>query len=208
MRVFVIVLLSGAMLTTPAPAQQYYNENSLLERQVNDYNRTVREGVGLGAVSGAAIGGIVAAVTRQRAPGLSMVVGAGIGALVGGVMGANVAETKQRQTQVEASLDARIVQLRASNAKLSEIVATTDQLIAQRQREITALQRDESGARAQLASLLSKDSQLVQTALSSAIRTRDELGAEVAARSGGSLNRNISRLGQQRRTLDAMGQEL
>ncbi|WP_029029900.1 hypothetical protein [Salinarimonas rosea] len=133
--------------------------SSPLAGPVDDYARTVQEGVVGGALIGAAVGGIGVALTGGDARRVltGAAIGAGVGAGVGAAVGVSTAEAKQRQIRAENELDGRIARARDANARLGRIIAQARQLAASRRAEArrlqVALQRSDADAAARRAAL-------------------------------------------------------
>lgn len=116
-----------------------------LAAQEADYNRTLAEGMAIGAIGGAAVGaGLGAAVTRNRAMGA--LIGAGIGALVGtvagGATGSYYAEKKKRYANEEDRLDSMIADAQAYNAKAEASLATTRVMVKEDQQKLATINRE------------------------------------------------------------------
>lgn len=123
----------------PTPAEQR------LAAQEDDYNRTLAEGLAIGAIGGAALGaGIGAAVSRNNAMGA--LIGAGIGALVGtvagGATGSYYAEKKKRYANEEDRLDSMIADAQAYNAKAEASLATTRAMVADDQQKLATIEKE------------------------------------------------------------------
>jgi hypothetical protein len=106
-----------------------------LKDQAADYNRTVFEGMLVGAVGGAALGAGVGAVAVSDNRTAGALTGALIGAVGGAVLGATggyyYANLKQQYADQEQRLDALLVDLRAENQKMEGIVATVRAIVGE-----------------------------------------------------------------------------
>jgi hypothetical protein len=104
---------------------------SPLRAQADDFKVTVAQG----ALAGAVIGGAIGYVAGNRDP-KRVVTGALAGAAVGGAAGYMIAGEKQHYARKEDVFNALISDCRQRTGKLTRILATTDQLIAQRRAEL------------------------------------------------------------------------
>jgi hypothetical protein len=104
---------------------------SPLRAQADDFKVTVAQG----ALAGAVIGGAIGYVAGNRDP-KRVVTGALAGAAVGGAAGYMIAGEKQHYARKEDAYNALIDDCRQRTGKLARILATTDQLIAQRRAEL------------------------------------------------------------------------
>jgi surface antigen len=104
---------------------------SPLRAQADDFKVTVAQG----ALAGAVIGGAIGYVAGNRDP-KRVVTGALAGAAVGGAAGYMIAGEKQHYARKEDAYNALINDCRQRTGKLTRILATTDQLIAQRRAEL------------------------------------------------------------------------
>ncbi len=104
-------------LAAPASAQQYYYQPPPSYYQNDTVQGTVVGG-GLGAVTGAVIGG-----RKQRGEGA--LIGAGVGALAGGLLGRSTDIADQRQaaagSAVAAQANAQVAALQVTNYDLVEM---------------------------------------------------------------------------------------
>lgn len=117
-----------------------------LKEQAADYNRTVFEGILVGAVGGAALGAGVGAVAAGDNRTAGALTGALIGAVGGAVLGATgglyYANLKQQYADQEQRLDAIIVDLRAENEKLGGIVDTVHTIVAENRAKLDRIDAD------------------------------------------------------------------
>lgn len=101
-----------------SPAEQQ------LRTQSANFNKTILEGAGLGALAGALIGGLVSSNHAEGA-----LIGAAAGGVVGGAGGYAVAENNKAQATSEASYNQQIDAARASAEAFSQS-ANTAQTVA------------------------------------------------------------------------------
>lgn len=128
------------------PEQPLSPAEQKLKEQAADYNRTVFEGILVGAVSGAALGAGTGALVAGDNRAAGALTGALIGAVGGAVLGATggfyYANLKQQYAGQEQRLDAILVDLRAENEKMGGIVATVRTIVAENRASLTRIERD------------------------------------------------------------------
>lgn len=138
-----------------------------LRQQGSTFNNTVIEGCMVGSIAGALIGALVSGKQNRGR-------GAAIGAAAGGALGCGsgwwVAETQQSHAMNEQQLDALAQTLRQENVKLSQLVATSRQVIAEDKKKIARIDRELAAgrlsreqARAEMNSVDSNQQYLSQT---------------------------------------------
>lgn len=116
-------------------------EKQLREKAAN-FNRTIFEGMMVGAVGGAAVGaGIGAASTSNRGAGALM--GAAIGAVGGAAAGAAggyyYANMKEKYADQEERLDVMTAGLRQENAELESTVVAARAVVAEKKKTLASL---------------------------------------------------------------------
>ena len=118
LRTVLSLLLAGLcveLATAPAGAQQYYYQPSP-DYYRNDTVQGTVVGGGLGAITGAVIGG-----RKQRGEGA--LIGAGVGALAGGLLGRSADVADQRQAAAGAAVTAQ------ANAQVAALAVTNYDLV-------------------------------------------------------------------------------
>jgi hypothetical protein len=119
-----------------------------LDSTGNFFGEDILRGAAIGAVSGAVLGGLLAAATGQRGSGIAA--GAGIGAVAGGVTGGTLGYLSARQQQAadQASLNQAIAtDLAAENAQLDRTQIAFDQLMDCRFRSAQQIRADAASGR-------------------------------------------------------------
>ena len=173
---------SGAQFTDPGrpltPAEMR------MRQQTSDFNRTLAEGVAIGAVGGAAAGAGIGALAGGDNRGTSALIGAGIGAVLGSLAGyaagSYYAEKKGRYADQEQLLDAMIADARADNQKTemlvrdSQTVAVADkQKLDQIKRDLAAKKISHEQAQKELAAVDS-NRQVLESSITNLGKRRDE----------------------------------
>jgi hypothetical protein len=185
----------------PTPAERR------LAAQKTDYNRTLAEGIAIGAVGGAALGAGIGAAAAGGNRGMGALIGAGIGALLGGVAGGATgsyyAEKKQRFANEEQRLDSMIADARAYNAKTEATLATTRAMVAEDQQRLEAIDRDVAAkrmsreqAQRELAGI-DRRRQLLEATIVSQKERRDEWKQAAAEARSDSQNPKIAQVDQE-----------
>jgi hypothetical protein len=118
-----------------------------LREQGRNFDRTVWEGVLIGAVAGSVIGTLVGGDEESAAGGA--IVGGGIGALVG----IYVAEKQKRYASTEDQLDSMIADVRTSNVNTQALIADAKIVLEEDRRRLRALQAQERKGKATQAEL-------------------------------------------------------
>ena len=105
-----------------------------MRQQSNDFNRTLVEGVAVGALGGAALGaGIGAAAggnNRGSSAALGALISAAVGTLAGYAAGSYYAEKKGQYADQEQVLDAMIADARADNLKTEALLRDSQTVAA------------------------------------------------------------------------------
>ena len=178
-----------------------------LAAQKSDYNRTLAEGIAIGAVGGAALGAGIGAAASGGNRGMGALIGAGIGALVGsvagGATGSYYAEKKQRFANEEQRLDSMIADARAYNTKPEATLATTRTMVAEDQQRLATIERDVAAkrisseqAQRELAGI-DRRRHLLETTIASQKARRDEWKQAVAEARIDSQNPKIAEVDQE-----------
>lgn len=149
---------------------------SPLRAQADDFKVTVAQG----ALAGAVIGGAIGYVAGNRDP-KRVVTGALAGAAVGGAAGYMIAGEKQHYARKEDAYNALINDCRQRTGKLTRILATTDQLIAQRRAELHRIKAMASSDEQRLVAqkTLLADLEADRSALNDALASARQHGQEV-----------------------------
>ncbi|WP_295458263.1 hypothetical protein [uncultured Thiodictyon sp.] len=125
---------SDASLT---PAERRMREQS------NAFQKTVWEGVLVGAGTGSVAGGLYGIIRGERAENVlkDAAIGAAAGAAAGGIAGTYVAHKQQQYASKEDQLDAMIADVRKSNEETQSLIASVRQVIAEDKRRLAAVQK-------------------------------------------------------------------
>jgi len=110
-------------------------EEAALREQARKFDRTVWQGILIGAVVGTAVG-VAAGGDTEDAVG-----GAIIGASVGAIAGIYVAHMQQRYANKEDQLDAMITDVRNSNRETETLIADVKTVIAEDRRRLASVQQ-------------------------------------------------------------------
>ncbi len=179
---------SGAQFTDPGrltdPGRPLTPAEMRMRQQTSDFNRTLAEGVAIGAVGGAAAGAGIGALAGGDNRGTSALIGAGIGAVLGSLAGyaagSYYAEKKRRYADQEQLLDAMIADARADNQKTemlvrdSQMVAAADkQKLDQIKRDLAAKKISHEQAQKELAAVDS-NRQVLESSITNLGKRRDE----------------------------------
>lgn len=215
--------LTGCVTTQQGARAPDSNRPTSLQSAANDYEQTVIEGVAIGAVGGALLGGVITALTGGGAGDVAR--NAGIGAALGGLLGAGVggsaAESKQRQIAAEDSLDAAIADAQASNRQLLAVVEQAELAVVQRNSELERLMEQnlaaeqEQGRKSTLLARLNEDKRALDSAIDLARKERDEINRSITNWEGDSklgdlkaelseTEEHIDALEEAKRQLDAL----
>lgn len=200
---------SGETLT-PAQAR--------MRQQSADYNRTILEGVGMGALAGGAIGAGIGATTSSENRGMAALIGAAIGAftgaVAGGISGSYYANKKEQYANEEQRLDAVIADISTENQKLEALNRTTQDVVTEDTCKLDGIQQGLAAkkitqvqAQRELASI-DGDRRVIETTITNLKKRRDEWNQVAAearqermAGAGGAkmadVDRQIEQLNQQ-----------
>lgn len=155
--------------------------SSPIAAQAEDFKVTVAQG----AIAGAVLGGVVGALTGNG-DSKQILQGALIGGAAGAAGGYVIAGQKQAYASKEDALNAVAADCETRNQKLTSILATTDQVIAQRKAELASLktasldtQAKLNGQNALLAKLEADKAALAQ-AITSAQAHGQEIDTNIA----------------------------
>lgn len=157
--------LVGCVETLPTTSSQPLTaEEQRMRQQGSAYNKTVVEG----AVTGAAIGALSGLLVQRNAQGA--LVGAAAGAGLGAAAGTYMAQKQKQYANTEQRIDAMIVDVRADNQRISDLIATSKEVIAADKRKIAQLEQQiasgaisKESARRQLASIEANEQYLSKT---------------------------------------------
>lgn len=126
------VLLSACQ-TTGAGDRPLTASEQRMREQAATYNQTIFEGALTGCAIGG-LGGLLAGASKGKNKGRNILVDSAIGCAVGGVIGggvgAYVADKQEKYASKEQQLDAMISDVRDENQRLSSLIASTQQVIA------------------------------------------------------------------------------
>lgn len=140
------VVFALSACATARPTAPLSPEEQRMRQQASDFNRTIAEGVVLGALAGAAGGaGIGAAANKQnRGQGalIGAAIGAAVGALAGGVAGKYYADKKERYANQEQRLDAIIADLQKQNTEMEALVSSTQKVVEADKQKIDQVNAD------------------------------------------------------------------
>lgn len=152
----------GQSLTAPSYEQlSDTSENGeAIRTEISDYDKTVRQGMLIGAAAGAVAGGAIANSKEDSDTG-DVVAGAVVGGVIGGVLGGlggkAVADRKAKQIAEEDRLDEEILAQSERNQSLERISNAAQKLVSEREAELAALGDDEVEQRQRMAQLLRDD---------------------------------------------------
>ena len=131
---------------TARPTGPMTPEEQRMRQQASDFNRTIAEGVVLGALAGAAGGAGIGAAAHSKDRGegalIGAAIGAAVGALAGGVAGKYYADKKQRYANEEQRLDAIIGDLQRQNTEMEALVSSTQTVVAADKQKIDQVNAD------------------------------------------------------------------
>lgn len=129
------VLLSACQTTSggSSSGRPLTASEQRMREQAATYNQTIVEGALTGCGVGA-LGGLLVGASGGKNKGKNMLVDAAIGCAVGGVIGggvgAYVADKQEKYATKEQQLDAMIGDVRDENQRLSGLISSTQQVIA------------------------------------------------------------------------------
>ena len=148
---------------------------SPIRAQADDFKITVAQG----ALVGAVIGGLAGYATGRDPK--RIVTGAVAGAAVGGIAGYAIAGEKQHYARKEDAYNALLNDCRQRTGKLSRILATTDQVIAQRRAELNRIKGMSSADQQRLTAqkTLLADLEADRAALGDALTSARQHGQEI-----------------------------
>jgi uncharacterized protein YcfJ len=106
--------------------------------ETSDKDETVKGGVVIGAIAGAVLGGLAAALTGK---GQFVAAGLAAGAALGGITGYYVAGKKEDYAQAESNLDLLIADTRAQNEQLVNLIATSVQVIVENKADLQRIRQ-------------------------------------------------------------------
>lgn len=185
------------------------------ERRMREQSRAFQKTVWQGALIGAGAGALWGLLQGDDTRGV--LTKAAIGGAAGGLAGLYVAEKQKEFANQEDQLDAMIADVRQSNAKTEELIASARQVIAEDKRQLAAVQRRYRAGQATQAELAQTrrriaDNQAVIAQASSGAREQYQMfnGAEREFRQQnpgtdtGALQRELETYNQQIETLDGL----
>jgi prefoldin subunit 5 len=117
-----------------------------MRQQANDFDRTLAEGVAVGALGGAAAGAGIGALAGGDNRGSAALIGAGIGAVLGSLAGYTAgsyyAKKKGQYADQEQLLDSMIAEAQADNQKTEALLQDTQTIAAADKRKLDQIKRD------------------------------------------------------------------
>ena len=116
--------LGAADDTDMTPAEREMHNRS------EAFNRTIWEGVAMGALGGAIIGGLIGRDWQGAA------IGAGIGALAGGVAGNYLASKQRQYASKEQQLNAMIADVHTKNLQAKQMVTALEDVVAEDRKKL------------------------------------------------------------------------
>jgi hypothetical protein len=155
-----------------------------MRQQASDFDRTLAEGVAVGALSGAAAGAGIGALAGGDNRGTAALIGAGIGAVLGGLAGYGAgsyyAKKKGQYADQEQRLDSMIADARADNQKAEVLLRDTQTIAASDKQKLDQIKRDlaakrisQEQARKELAAIDS-NRQALETSIANLTKRREE----------------------------------
>jgi hypothetical protein len=191
--VFFVVLTMAPMnliLSSCAAPSSDTSDLSPAEQQLRaqnaNYNKTILQGAGVGALAGALIGGLL---MHNHAEGVAL--GAAAGAAVGGGAGYAVAQNNSNQAASEASYNNQISAAQASAQHYSESARLAQTVADQATAEASQLETQYASQQISVAEYHEKlqryrqDSDVLSTTIQAAQKQESELRAAAAQSSGG-----------------------
>ena len=188
-------VVAGAMLLTSCagtgggaqfsdPGRPLTPAEMRMRQQANDFDRTLAEGIAVGAIGGAAAGAGIGALAGGDNRGTSALIGAGIGAVLGSLAGYTAgsyyAKKKGQYTNQEQLLDSMIADARADTQKAeaqfrdSQTIAAVDKRkLDQIKRDLAAKRISQDQAQKELAAIDS-NRQVLQASIANLTERRDE----------------------------------
>jgi archaellum component FlaC len=129
------ILLSACQTTGGGGERPLTASEQRMREQAATYNQTVLEGALLGCLGGglggAGIGGATGGKDKKGKNALlGAAVGCAVGGAIGGGVGAYVADKQEKFATKEQQLDAMIGDVRGENQRLSGLISSTQQVIA------------------------------------------------------------------------------
>jgi len=126
--------LTGGASTTATPDSSLTPEEQRLRKQSQAFQRTVWEGVLIGASAGALLGVFQGKDTE------GILKRALIGGAVGGLAGAYIANKQKQYSNKEDQLDSMISDVQKSNKETEELIASARQVMAEDKRRLASVQ--------------------------------------------------------------------
>lgn len=130
-----MITLSTGCMTTRIASEDLTPEQRKMREQAQAYNKTVGQGIGIGALAGgllmAALGG----------DGEDIAAGAAVGGAVGGIAGSYYAEKQKEYASEEDALDSMISDARDYNQESRRLIATAEQVCEKQTRKLADLKR-------------------------------------------------------------------
>ena len=167
-----------------APSYEELEDSSengqAIRTEISDYDKTVRQGMLIGAAAGAAVG-VAAANSKKDSDTGDVVAGALVGGLIGGVIGGlggkAVADQKAKQIVEEDKLDEEILAQSARNDRLVRISNAAKTLVSEREAQLAALTEDELEEKQRMTLLIRDDVKTLDQAIQAAQTDIDSLNA-------------------------------
>jgi outer membrane lipoprotein SlyB len=162
-----------------SPAEQQ------LRTQSANFNKTIAEGAGIGALAGALLGGLVSSNHVEGA-----LIGAAAGGVAGGAGGYAVAENNQARAATETSYNDQIDAARASAREFSESARTAQAVADEATAETSRLQAEYASQQISAADYHAalKKYQQDNTALASTIEAAQKKASELRTAAAQSSN--------------------
>lgn len=133
--VVLLLALSTGCMTTRIANEDLTPEQRQLREQTQAYNKTVGQGVGIGALAG----GLIVAALGGNAEDIA--VGAAVGGAVGGIAGSYYADKQKEYASNEAVLDSMISDARDYNEESRRLIATARQVCEKQAQRLAQLRR-------------------------------------------------------------------
>lgn len=218
--VMLVSACAGANLGLSEPSGPLTPAEQRMRDKAKDFNRTLGEGIAMGAMAGAAAGGGVAVATGKNA-WIPVLAGAALGAAMGAVAGSYYAQKKEKYANEEDVLGAMIADAQADNQKTQALIADVQTVAAADKLKMKQIKRDlankkisQEQAKTELATIDS-NRQVVEKLVANLSKRRDEWREAAAdARSDANnpkivqLDREIGKLDKEvalaQRELDAL----
>ena len=135
---------SGGTTSAPQASTQMTPAEKQLREDESRFNKTVFGGVVTGAAMGAVAGGLLAALGggNRRQIQQGVLVGAVAGGVLGGVDGYATAKKQQAGNNEVRALQSAVADLQQDNARLEQMIATSDVVLREGQQRLASLRTD------------------------------------------------------------------